>query len=161
MELVVGKNTYFDVDEADEIISSRFRKNSIERKTWDDLGDEKSIVILYTTEKYDNSNMLYKGSKKDSKQNLQFPRIINNEEVNCPESIKVGLILQCLRDLIAENSEEEQLLKKGVTKYKIKEAEIDLNNTLYKEKKNLLGIDKDIWSRYFEKYSNLGKYIPI
>ena len=153
MELVIGKNTYFDVDEADEIVSSRFRKNSIERKTWDDLGDEKSIVILYTTEKYDNSNMLYKGSKKDNKQNLQFPRIINNEEVDCPESIKVGLILQCLRDLVAENSEEEQLLKKGVKSFADGSgAKIEFSDTSTSKNK-VIGIDKDIWSRYFSSWS--------
>lgn len=152
MEIVIGKNSYITVAEADEIVSSRFISTSKELKLWNGLNEnDKAILIISTTEKYDNNSMLYKGTKKDSEQSLQFPRMINNKEVECPETIKVGLIMQCIKDLIEDNSEEESLKKSGVKSFSDGSGariEFSDNNT-----RNILNIDKEIWSRYFSSWS--------
>jgi hypothetical protein len=152
MGLVVGQNSYVTVAEADEIIASRFMSISNERKLWNSLSEEdKSILIVTTTEKYDNNSMLYKGIKKDVKQVLQFPRIINSKLVDCPEVIKVGLIMQCIKDLIADSSEEESLKNIGVKSFADGSgARIEFSD---KATSNSLNIDNKIWKQYFSAWS--------
>ena len=160
MSIVVGQNSYMTVADADLIVSSRFMSISKERKLWDSLSeDDKNILIVSTTEKYDNNNMMYKGIKKDIEQALQFPRIINNKEVDCPEVIKVGLIMQCIRDLIADRSEEESLKNMGVKSFTDGSgAKIEFSDT---STSNTLNIDKKIWKQYFSDWSEYGKYTAM
>lgn len=150
--VVVGQNSYVTVTEADEIIASRFMSISKERKLWDSLSeDDKDILIVSTTEKYDNNTMLYKGIKKDVKQALQFPRIINSKLVDCPETIKAGLIMQCIKDLIADSSEEESLKNIGVKSFADGSgARIEFSD---KATSNSLNIDNKIWKQYFSAWS--------
>lgn len=152
MGLIVGQNSYVTVAEADEIIASRFMSISNERKLWNSLSEEdKSILIVTTTEKYDNNSMLYKGIKKDVKQALQFPRIINSKLVDCPETIKAGLIMQCIKDLIADSSEEESLKNIGVKSFADGSgARIEFSD---KATCNSLNIDNKIWRQYFSAWS--------
>lgn len=152
MGLVVGQNSYVTVTEADEIITSRFMSISNERKLWNSLSEEdKGILIVTTTEKYDNNSMLYKGIKKDVKQALQFPRIINSKLVDCPETIKAGLIMQCIKDLIADSSEEESLKNIGVKSFADGSgARIEFSD---KATSNSLNIDNKIWKQYFSAWS--------
>lgn len=152
MGLVVGQNSYVTVAEADEIITSRFMSISNERKLWNSLSEEdKGILIVTTTEKYDNNSMLYKGIKKDVKQALQFPRIINSKLVDCPETIKAGLIMQCIKDLIADSSEEESLKNIGVKSFADGSgARIEFSD---KATSNSLNIDNKIWKQYFSAWS--------
>lgn len=162
MSIVVGQNSYMTVADADLIVSSRFMSISKERKLWDSLSEEdKDILIISTTEKYDNNTMMYKGVKKDTEQALQFPRIINNKEVECPEAIKAGLIVQCIKDLIADSSEERQMIRNGITKYKIKDAEINFKDNAFDINKNSIGFENDIWKQYFSDWSEYGKFIAI
>ncbi len=162
MELVVGQNSYMTVAEADEIIASRFISTSNERKLWNSLLEEeedKSILIITTTEKYDNNTMLYKGIKRDVEQALQFPRVIEGKIVECPETIKVGLIMQCIKDLVADSSEEESLKNMGVKSFADGSgARIEFSDT---STSNALNIDNKIWKQYFSEWSERGKYIAI
>lgn len=154
MELIVGQNSYMTVAEADEIITSRFRSTSKERQLWNNLGDDKAVVIMSATDKYDNDNILYKYKKVDAKQNLQFPRIDDNGNIiECPEEIKKGLLLQALIDIDEEDSEEIQMIKKGVTKYKIKDSEVDYSSNASNINRNSFGFDNDIWNRYFSNFT--------
>jgi hypothetical protein len=160
MELVVGQNSYITVAEADEIVASRFMSTSKERKLWNSLLEEdKSIVIVTTTEKYDNDNMMYKGTKVDIEQALQFPRIINSKLVDCPETIKAGLIIQCIKDLVADSSEEESLKNMGVKSFADGSgARIEFSD---KATSNSLNIDNKIWKQYFSAWSEYGKFIAL
>jgi hypothetical protein len=160
MSIVVGQNSYMTVADADLIVSSRFISISKERKLWDSLSEEdKDILIVYTTEKYDNNTMMYKGVKKDTEQALQFPRIINNKEVECPEAIKAGLIVQCIKDLIADSSEEESLKNMGIKSFADGSgARIEFSDT---STSNVINIDNKIWKQYFSDWSEYGKYTAI
>lgn len=160
MSIVVGQNSYMTVAEADLIVSSRFMSISKERKLWDSLSEEdKDILIVSTTEKYDNNTMMYKGVKKDTEQALQFPRVINNKEVECPEAIKAGLIMQCIKDLIADSSEEESLKNMGVKSFADGSgARIEFSDT---STSNVINIDNKIWKQYFSDWSEYGKFIAI
>ena len=103
--------------------------------------------------------MMYKGVKKDTEQALQFPRIINNKEVECPEAIKAGLIVQCIKDLIADGSEEESLKNMGVKSFADGSgARIEFSDTATC---NSLNIDNKIWKQYFSDWSEYGKYTAI
>ena len=163
MELVVGQNSYITLAEANDIVASNFISTSSEKKLWDSLDDnDKAVIIVSTTTKYDTDAMCYIGYKDDVNQKLQFPRVLNNGEiVECPDTIKIGLILQALKDLQTDNSEEAELISKGVTSYKIKDASISLSADMINSNKHESGLNFDIWKLYFEKYSNLGKYIAI
>lgn len=160
MSIVVGQNSYMTVADADLIVSSRFMSISKERKLWDSLSEEdKDILIVSTTEKYDNNTMMYKGIKKDTEQALQFPRIINNKEVDCPETIKTGLIVQCIKDLIADSSEEESLKNIGIKSFADGSgARIEFSDT---STSNVINIDNKIWKQYFSDWSEYGKFIAI
>lgn len=160
MEIIVGQNSYVTVAEADEIIASRFMSISNERKLWNSLSEEdKGILIVTTTEKYDNDNMMYKGTKVAIEQALQFPRIINSKMVDCPETIKAGLIMQCIKDLIADNSEEESLKNMGVKSFADGSgARIEFNDS---GRSNVMNIDNKIWKHYFSAWSEYDKYIAI
>lgn len=160
MELIVGQNSYMTVAEADKIVASRFMSISNERKLWNRLSEEdKGILIVTTTEKYDNDNMKYLGTKVNKEQILQFPRIINSKLVDCPETIKAGLIMQCIKDLIADSNEEESLKSIGVKSFADGSgARIEFSDT---STSNGIGIDNKIWKQYFSEWSERGKFIAI
>ena len=155
MELVIGQNSYMTVAEADDIVASRFRSNSKEKQIWDSLDEkEKTIVIISTTEKYDNDNMLYKYKKAEINQHLQFPRMIDNGSIiECPETIKVGLLIQAILDIEEDDSEEKQLVRNGITKYKIKDAEVAFKDNAFNIDKNSIGLNAEVWERYFSMWS--------
>ena len=154
MELIVGQNSYMTVAEADEIVTSRFRSTSKERQLWNNIGDDKAVVIMSATDKYDNDNILYKYKKADANQNLQFPRIDDNGNIiECPETIKVGLLIQAILDIEEDDSEEKQLVKNGITKYKIKDAEVDFKDNAFNIDKNSVGLNTEVWNRYFSMWS--------
>ena len=155
MELVVGQNSYITVAEADEIVASRFRSTSKEKQLWNSLDEnDKAVVLIDTTEKYDNDNMLYKYRKAEINQHLQFPRMMDTGSIiECPEIIKVGLLVQAILDIEAEDSEEKQLVKNGITKYKIKDAEVSFKDNAFNIDKNSVGLNTEVWNRYFSEWS--------
>ena len=152
MELVIGQNSYMTVAEADEIVTSNFISTSTERKLWDSLDEsDKAVIIVSTTTKYDSDSMLYKGSKVSKEQKLQFPRNIHNKVVECPDTIKIGLVLQALNDLRANSSEEAELKLQGVKSFADGSgAKIEFSET---NKNSVCNLDINIWHRYFSMWS--------
>lgn len=162
MELVVGKNCYTDIKEADEIIKSMFMSEDDERKFWESLSDDnKSALIYSTTMKYDTDDMLYTGYKKDKNQNMQFPRINKfGCVIDVPYMIKVGLLLQGIKDGIskanAKNDEYISLRNKGIKTYKIKDASVEFyseSDNITEDKRNNKGMFIDIYNLYFKQYT--------
>ena len=152
MELVIGQNSYMTVAEADEIVTSNFISTSTERKLWDSLNEsDKTVIIISTTTKYDTDAMIYKGSKVSKDQKLQFPRTIHNKIIECPNAIKIGLILQALNDLRADSSEEADLKLNGIKSFADGSgAKIEFSET---SKNSVCGLNRDIWHRYFSVWS--------
>ena len=162
MELLVGQNSYIELAEANDLIQYLPFNDSC-RKLWDSLNaDEKTSVIISSTFMYDKDSMEYKGIKKNKEQNLQFPRIYNDTEIECPFDVKLGLLVTGLSDISKNSSEEESLRKAGIKSFADGSgAKMEFVENFKTTHENSVGIDKDIWKRYFEKYSNLGKYVPI
>ena len=161
MELVIGQNSYMTVAEADEIVTSNFISTSTERKLWNSLDEtDKAVIIVSTTTKYDSDSMCYIGYKDDVNQRLQFPRVLNNGEiVECPDKIKIGLIMQALKNLQTDSSEEAELISKGVKSFADGSgAKIEFSET---GKDSVCNLNKDIWNLYFRDFSEIGKVIAI
>ena len=158
MSLVVGVNAYADVNEYDELISSRFMSKNPIRKYWDDLDNgDKECLIVGSTLRLDNDAMLYKGYKQNINQPLQFPRIIRNGEVEqVNDNIKLGIILQGCRDAMLEGTTEGEMIANGVKSFADGTgARIEFGDTSNNSSSVRLsnGINKDIWVQYFSQYS--------
>lgn len=159
MSLVVGTNAYADVSEYDELISSRFMSSNPIRKYWETLNNsDKECLIVGSTLKYDNETMLYKGCKQSSEQSLQFPRIIKNSDVvECPDNIKLGIILQGCNDSMIEGTTEGEMLANGVKSFAdgtgARIEFIDSSSSKGSAVKTSNGINRDIWIHYFAQYS--------
>lgn len=162
MELVIGQNSYMTVAEADELIQY-LPFNDTCRKVWESLEDsEKTSVILSSTFMYDKESMEYRGVKKDKEQGLQFPRIYNKNEIECPLDVKLGLLVLGLSNISSNNSEEESLRREGIKSFADGSgAKMEFIENFKNTHENSIGIDNDIWKIYFEKYSNLGKFISL
>ena len=161
MELIIGQNSYMTVAEADEIVTSNFISTSTERKLWNSLDEtDKAVIIVSTTTKYDSDSMCYIGYKDDENQRLQFPRVLNNGQIiECPDKIKTGLVVQAIKDLQTNNSEEAELILKGVTSFADGSgAKIEFSET---SKNSVCSLNKDIWNLYFRDFSEIGKVIAI
>ena len=162
MEIVVGQNSYMTVEEADELIQYLPFNNSC-RKIFESLNDdEKTSVIISSAFMYDTDSMEYIGVKKDKEQSLQFPRIYKDNEIDCPFYVKLGLLILGLSDISSNDSEEESLRKAGIKSFADGSgAKMEFIENFKTTHVNSIGIDKDIWKKYFSEYSNLGKYIAI
>lgn len=153
--LEIGIDSYISVEDADNLIHTRLLSTNDLRVLWDSLSeDDKEVLIRSVTEKYDTDAMIYIGKKVSPEQTLQFPREIEpNRIVECPTPVKVGLLMQGLRDVADASSEESQLIENGVTSYKIKDASISFDVSEKNKAKTVCGIYKDIWYKYFSTYS--------
>jgi hypothetical protein len=157
--LVVGENSYCTVEEATQLIHDRFMSNNSIRKFWDDLDNsDKETLLVGSTLKYDNDVMLYKGIKQSESQSLQFPRINNYGVVEqCPDNIKLGIIIQGCRDSISEGSTEQEMINSGVKSFadgtgaRIEFATTASGNGTAAKTYN--GINRDLWIHYFAQYS--------
>lgn len=160
MSLVVGVNAYCDIAEADSLITSRFMSNNPIRKYWSNLSnDDKSTLIVGNTAMYDNDGMLYKWFKQDKTQPLQFPRITQfGDVIECPDNIKLGIILQGLKDCMVSESTEGEMMANGIKSFQDgtgAKIEFDNSSNAYKSNsKNSLGLYNNIWRQYFSEYSD-------
>lgn len=157
MGLVVGVNAYADVNEYDDLISSRFMSNNPIRKYWNELSNEdKTSLIIGSTLKYDKDSFYYKGYKQDIEQSLQFPRLFSEDNVfECPDNIKLGIILQGIKDNMMIGTTEGEMIENGVKSFADGTgARIEFASSsdgLAARTSN--GINRDIWMSYFDEYT--------
>lgn len=121
MSLVVGTNSYITVQEADELIAQNFMSTDPIRVFWGNISEDsdKESLILNSTKKYDRDSMCYKWFKQDPDQPLQFPRIdIYKQIIECPEDIKLGLLVQGIKtNMMNQYSEYQQLKAQGIRQF--------------------------------------------
>lgn len=118
MELVVGVNSYFSLDEAEDLVKRLFLSTDKIRTMWDSLTTEdKSILINKATLELDKDNMGYLGKKVSSDQVMQFPRLRNNRLWECPYELKLAIIELAFADVETLICKEAELLGKGVKSF--------------------------------------------
>ena len=150
MMLTVGVNSYMSLEEADAIIENELLDSDEEYTIWNSLGnDNKEKLIVKGTRLVDT--LPWRGIKYNLSivGSLQWPRIINNQIIDCPYDIKVGLLLQVIIDYINKGKKETQLMELGVTNYKIKDASITFDSSKVNKLNN---INTDIFNTYFENW---------
>lgn len=150
MMLTVGVNSYMSLEEADVIIENELLDSDEEYTTWNCLSnDSKEKLIVKGTRLVDT--LPWRGIKYNLSVvgSLQWPRIINNQLIDCPYDIKVGLLLQVIIDYINKGKKETQLMELGVTNYKIKDASITFDSSKVNKLNN---INTDIFNTYFKNW---------
>ena len=151
MMLTVGVNSYMSLEEANTIIENELLDSDEEYTLWNSLSDEnKEKLIVRGTRTVDV--IPFRGVKYNisSVKDLQWPRLIDNELIECPDDIKLSLLVQVLRDYKNKSKQETNLLELGVTNYKIKDASISLDPS--KVNKLCNGIYNDIFDLYIRKW---------
>lgn len=146
MELTVGTNSYMSLEEANTIVENELLDTSNEYKNWNSLNENnKTKLIIKGTRIIDS--IPFRGVKYNLSKvgELQWPRLINNELVECPPEVKVALIRQVLRDYTNSSRQEMQLQEMGVKSYSINKASISFGD------KNSTKLDNGIYNDiYFE-----------
>lgn len=146
MELTVGTNSYMSLEEANTIVENELLDTSNEYKNWNSLNENnKTKLIIKGTRIIDS--IPFRGVKYNLSKvgELQWPRLINNELVECPPEVKVALIRQILRDYTNSSRQEMQLQEMGVKSYSINKASISFGD------KNSTKLDNGIYNDiYFE-----------
>ena len=150
MSIKIGINSYMSLDEANEIIKEELLSNDSDVIAWKALSDtDKEKLVIIGTRLVDKLPFL--GIKYNDKVVLQWPRVMNNKEVECPRDIKIGLLKQVLRDYSNKNKQETKLQELGVKSYSIKNASISFSDVNSNKLSN--GVYKDIYLEYFSKWT--------
>lgn len=161
MALVVGTNAYADVSEYDELIASRFMSTNAIRVFWEGLNNsDKECLIVGNTLKYDKEDMCYKGFKEDINQTLQFPRVnVYGATIDCPDDIKLGIVLQGIEDSMSEGTTEAEMIKNGVKSFTdgtgAKIEFMDSSSISGNITRTSTGMYRTIYSTYFKPYTDL------
>lgn len=146
MMLTVGVNSYMSLEEANTIIENELLDSDEEYTLWNSLSDKnKEKLIVRGTRTVDV--IPFKGVKYNISKvgELQWPRLINNELIECPDEVKIALIRQVLRDYKNSSKQETKLQEMGVKSYSINKASISFGD------KNSTKLDNGIYNDiYFE-----------
>lgn len=152
MELIIGINSYMGLDEANTIINDELFDSDTEYKTWNSLSEEnKKKLIVKGTRLVDQLPFIGYKSNLEDLEVLHWPRIINNKEIECPLSIKLGLLKQMLRDFENRDKQETKLQELGVKEYSIKNASIKFSDTNSNKLSN--GVYRDIYEECFSRWT--------
>ena len=157
MALVVGTNSYIDVQEANQLITDNFMSNDPIRVFWNSItsDSDKESLILNSTKKFDRDSMCYKWFKQDAEQPLQFPRVDTYKRViECPEDIKLGLLLQGIKNNMANAYAEYQQLKaQGVKQFADGSgAKIEFFDTFQSKDIDTSVMDNGLYSSVYNTY---------
>lgn len=147
------------MDEVNEYINSNYASATPERKAWEALSDDdKAVTIIKSTRLVDRDSMLYVGRKVDKFQKMQFPRDVPSlcgvHTLNCPDEIKEGIILIALRELVYSDTEEMNMINKGIKSFSDGgglSMSFNTSDSIIGKKVN--GISIDIFNGYFAGYS--------
>lgn len=146
MELKVDINSYMSLEEANTIVENELLDTSNEYKDWNSLSENNKIKLIIKGTRMIDS-IPFRGVKYNISRvgELQWPRLINNELIECPLEIKIALIKQVLRDYTNSSRQETQLQEIGVKSYSINKASISFGD------KNSTKLDNGIYNDiYFE-----------
>ena len=160
MELTVGVNSYISLEEAEQLVNDYITVKNILNWVKDEIKQDKNYlpkIINISTKLIDKLD--YKGVKVDKKQPLSFPRVIQDGKdkviIECPEDIKIGIVLQAITNDYFENTDEEQAKRQGISNYSVDGASITFNNSISIKGSERIGdgIYKSIYKNYIREYT--------
>lgn len=123
MANIVGKNVYFDLEEANEIVMNNFEEDDEEYIVWNKMSDaQKETLIRKNTLKVNSFE--YLGINRAQSNMLKWPRIIDYTFIECPYNVKLFILKNGLTDKVNKESEEIKLQKQNVSSYSIEGASI-------------------------------------
>ena len=163
MGIIVGTNSYIDVQEANQLITDYFMSTDPIRVFWESLSSnsDKESLIISSTKKYDRDSMCYKWFKQDVNQSLQFPRVdIYKNVIDCPEDIKLGLLVQGIKtNMMNKYAEYQELKSQGIKSYKIKDASVEWFDTFQIKDMDTTklsnGMFSGVYNQYFKDYIDI------
>ena len=146
----VGVNTYMTVEEADSIMEDEFDTSEPEYVYWNTLDEiGKQRTILKGTRKV--NTFVWVGTQYPGYQQMPWPRLIQYQYVDCPYTVKVGILKQAIKDKLNDDKQESKLQELGVKTYSIKGASITFNDNV-SQSKLTNGIYDDIYTECFERW---------
>lgn len=149
MELVKGKNSYMDLEEANSIINDIFFDDEEEAVVWNGLSDDDKTKLIYRATRLVD-NLVFIGTQYYPGEQLKWPRLIQCRYTECPGDVKVAILAQGIKDKQDKTREEEKLKELGVKTYSIKGASISFgDNNKYKLTN---GIYSSIFDLYLSKW---------
>lgn len=153
MELVVGVNSYMDIEEADSIVLSEYLPDEEEYKLWSSLdNDGKSKLIVRATRVIENLPFI---GVKLTPFGMSWPRRVWGEDIECPDDIKIALLMNVLQEKKYAGTKEQQLQDLGVSSYKVKDASISFKSSadsVYAGNGKIEGIYTNIYNTYLLKW---------
>ena len=157
--LVVGKNSFIGLEEADEIIKNTYTSFDTEYKFWTELSDEdKTVLMIRGTRLLNSDRFLWKGQRVDKNQSLVFPRKLNNGRIiEFNSNMKVGLLELIIKLEISKTNDLSVLKSSGITSYSDGAGmSIKFDNSISSKSIdgfNGSGIPLNIFNTYFKLYT--------
>ncbi len=148
----VGKNTYFTVEEADEIMNEEFMSTDEEAIYWNSLTNDKDKEVLIKKATALMEKLMYVGIKYSTSNKMKWPRKIDCKLVEFPYELKIAVLAQGISMYKDLGSEANKLQTQGVKKYTTAEASIEFigsneNKTIMKN-----NIYKDVYDTYIKPW---------
>lgn len=103
VKLVVGQNCYFDITEANQMIEDNFTPTKKEYIEWNKLSDSDKATIIYVNTKTFEMKVWYQGNKANSSNPLEWPRIVDGKHLDCPDNVKLGILMNGVMSLLEDN----------------------------------------------------------
>lgn len=133
MELIVGENTYATLSDFDNLINAYFTDS--EKAMFASLDDNDKKALLYKS-CIDMQKLPYRGSKKDYKQKLAFPRVNRFGHESDLELVKLAQVVNAISFIPQDediDNQSYQLRKNGITSFRLGSFSITMggsaNNT--------------------------------
>lgn len=155
MDLVVGNNTYFGLDEANEIIENIFIDTSDEYTTWNSLSDNnKKVLIAQQTRLFESLPWL--GRKYETEQKLTFPILKDGVKVELSDTGKEAIMRSLIDGYRYSNSGSAKYISEGIKSISIEGSSMSFNT-------ENIGISKDSNLIILKKYIRevMGNYMLI
>ena len=148
----VGKNTYFTVEEADEIMNEEFMSTDEESVYWNSLTNDKDKEVLIKKATALMEKLMYVGIKDNTSNEMKWPRKIDCKLIEFPYELKIAVLAQGISMYKDLGSEANKLQTQGVKKYTTAEASIEFigsneNKTIMKN-----NIYKDVYDTYIKPW---------
>lgn len=119
MAIIVGKNSYVTLDEANDYIENYYTSNDKLRKAWEELEDTDKEVMLLNGARAIESLVLL-GKRATRTQSMEFPRRIDHViQHEVPDNVKYAQIETSISFADTTIKKRQDLINAGVTQFRI------------------------------------------